>query len=62
MISPKHTENYANETVFRYNTRKMKSSEACIWFLQNIEDTKITWKEIRDGKYRQYNRNQKRVA
>ena len=62
VISPKHTQNYANETVFRYNTRKMKSSEACIWFLQNIEDTKITWKEIRDGKYRQYNRNQKRVA
>ena len=61
-ISPKHTQNYANEAVFRYNTRKMKPSEACIWFLQNIGNTKITWKEIRDGKYRQYNRNQERVA
>ncbi len=47
---------------FRYNTRKMKPSEACIWFLQNIGNTKITWKEVRDGKYRQYNRNQERVA
>ncbi len=62
VISVKHTQNYANETVFRYNTRKMESSEACIWFLQNIQDTKITWKEIRDGKYRKYNRNQKRAA
>ncbi len=61
-VSQKHLQNYANEAIFRYNTRKMNSSEACIWFLQNIENTKITWKEIRDGKYRQYNRNQKRVA
>lgn len=61
-VSRKHLQNYANEAVFRYNTRKMKSSESCIWFLQNILDTKITWKEIRDGKYRQYNRNQARAA
>ena len=61
-VSQKHLQNYANEAIFRYNTRKMKSNESCIWFLQNIEETKITWKEIKDGKYRQYNRNQTRVA
>lgn len=61
-VSEKHLQNYANEPIFRYNTRKMEANEACIWFLQNIEETNITWKEIRDGKYRQYNRNQKRVA
>lgn len=61
-VSQKHLQNYANEAVFRYNTRKMKSSEACIWLLQNIQDTHHTWKDIKDGKYRQYNRNQKRAA
>ena len=61
-VSEKHLQNYANEPIFRYNTRKMEANEACIWFLQNIEETNITWKEIRDGKYRQYNRNQKRAA
>lgn len=61
-VSEKHLQNYANELIFRYNTRKMEANEACIWFLQNIEETNITWKEIRDGKYRQYNRNQKRAA
>lgn len=61
-VSQKHLQNYANEAVFRYNTRKMKSSEACIWLLQNIQDTHHTWKDIKDGKYRQYNRNQERAA
>lgn len=61
-ISNKHLQNYANETVFRYNTRKMKSADACIWFLQNIPGTNLTWKDIQNAKYRQYNRNQARVA
>lgn len=61
-VSYKHLQNYVNEQIFRYNTRKMEANEACIWFLQNIKGTNITWKEIRDGKYRQYNRNQKRAA
>ena len=61
-VSQKHLQNYANEAVFRYNTRKMKSSEACIWLLQNIQDTHHTWKDIKSGKYRQYNRNQTRTA
>lgn len=61
-VSQKHLQNYANEAVFRYNTRKMKSSEACIWLLQNIQDTHHTWKDIKSGKYRQYNRNQTRAA
>ena len=61
-ISNKHLQNYANEPVFRYNTRKMKSADACIWFLQNILGTNLTWKEIQNAKYRQYNRNQARVA
>lgn len=61
-ISNKHLQNYANEPVFRYNTRKMKSADACIWFLQNIRGSNITWKEIQNAKYRQYNRNQARVA
>lgn len=61
-ISNKHLQNYANEPVFRYNTRKMKSADACIWFLQNIPGTNLTWKEIQNAKYRQYNRNQARVA
>ncbi len=61
-VSQKHLQNYANEAVFRYNTRKMKSSEACIWLLQNIQDTHHTWEDIKSGKYRQYNRNQTRAA
>lgn len=61
-ISQKHLENYANETVFRYNTRKMKTVDACIWFLQNVQGTNITWKEIRNAKYRRYNRNKTRAA
>lgn len=61
-ISLKHLQNYVNETAFRYNTRKMESSDACIWFLQNIEDTKITWKEIRNAEYRRYNRDKERAA
>lgn len=61
-ISNKHLQNYANEPVFRYNTRKMKSADACIWFLQNIRGTNLTWKDIQNAKYRQYNRNQARAA
>ena len=61
-VSQKHLQNYANEAVFRYNTRRMKSSEACIWLLQNIQDTHHTWEDIKHGKYRQYNRNQTRAA
>lgn len=61
-ISQKHLENYTNETVFRYNTRKMKTVDACIWFLQNIQGTNITWKEIRNAKYTRYNRNKTRAA
>lgn len=62
-VSEKHLPNYANEVCFRYNTRDMKNSaDACTWFLQNIQDTKITWREIRDAKYTRYNRNQARAA
>ena len=56
-------ENYANETSFRYNTRKMKNSgDACTWFLQNIPKTKITWREIDGAKYTRYNRNKEMTA
>ena len=51
-VSKKHLQKYANETVFRYNTRKMKINEACLWLFQNIENTKITWEEIRLGQNR----------
>ena len=61
-VSQKHLQNYANEAVFRYNTRKLKASDTCFWFLQNIESTKITWEEIRNAQYRRYNRNQTRAA
>lgn len=61
-ISQKHLQNYANEVVFRYNTRKIKSADAWTWLLQNIQDTKITWKEIRNAEYREFNRNQARAA
>lgn len=60
--SKKHLQNYAHEATFRYNTRKMHCSDATIWLLQNLEATRITWKDIRNGKYRQSNRNQKRAA
>jgi len=60
--SKKHIQNYAHEATFRYNTRKMHCSDATIWLLQNIEATKITWKDIGNGKYRQSNRNQTRAA
>lgn len=61
-VSEKHLQNYANEAVFRYNTRKMKPADTCIWFLQNISKTNITWREIKNAEYRQYNRNQARAA
>lgn len=48
-VSPKYLQNYANESVFRYNTRKMNHVDACIWFLQNIVSSKITWRQIRLG-------------
>lgn len=60
--SKKHLQNYAHEATFRYNTRKMSCGDATIWLLQNIEATKITWKDIRNGKYRQSDRNQTRAA
>lgn len=50
-VSGKFLQNYANECIFRYNTRKMKSVDACIWLLQNIVQTKITWKELSLGLY-----------
>ena len=61
-ISEKHLQNYANEVVFRYNTRKMPTQNACVWLLQNMQGTNITWEEIRNAKYKQYNRNQTRAA
>lgn len=50
-VSRKHLQNYADEVVFRYNTRKMKPIDACIWLLQNIMCTRITRKEIILGLY-----------
>lgn len=50
-ISKKHTQNYANETTFRYNTRKMEPIDALIWLLQNLTNTRITRKEILLGIY-----------
>ena len=61
-VSLKHLQNYANEVVFRYNTRKMEAGDACLWLLQNMQGTNITWKEIRNAKYTQYNRDKARVA
>lgn len=63
-ISHKHVQNYANEVVFRYNTTKakMNSVDATIWLLQNIQGTKITWRQIRDAKYTRYNRDKARAA
>lgn len=63
-ISHKHIQNYANEVVFRYNTTKVKmnSAEACTWLLQNIQGTNITWRQIRNAEYTQFNRNQARAA
>ncbi len=50
-VSKKHLQNYANEVVFRYNTRKMEYIDACIWLLQNIMCSKVTRKEITLGLY-----------
>ena len=50
-VSRKHLQNYADEVVFRYNTRKMKPIDACIWLLQNIMCTRLTRKEIILGLY-----------
>lgn len=50
-VTKKHLQNYANECVFRYNTRKMKPIDACIWLLQNILKTRVTRKEIKLGLY-----------
>ena len=61
-VSLKHLQNYANEVVFRYNTRKMEAGDACLWLLQNMQGTNITWKEIRNAKYTRYNRDKARVA
>ena len=48
-VLKKHIQNYANEVVFRYNTRKMKKIDSWIWLLQNIVNTKITQKELTLG-------------
>ncbi len=61
-VSQKHLQNYANEAVFRYNTRKMKAENACIWFLLDIEGTHITWRDIRNARYKLYNRAKARAA
>ncbi|MCD7879663.1 MAG: IS1595 family transposase [Candidatus Gastranaerophilales bacterium] len=62
-LSEKHMQNYANEVCFRYNVRNIgNSANACTWFLQKIQGTNITWKEIRNAKYTQYNRNKARSA
>lgn len=61
-ISPKHVGNYTNGPVFRYNTPMMETGDACTWFLQNIQNTKLTWRQIRDAEYTRYNRNQTRIA
>lgn len=61
-ISKKHLQNYAHEATFRYNTRRMNCGEAAIWLLQNTESTRITWEDIRNGQYRQFDRNQTRAA
>lgn len=50
-VSRKHLQNYANEVVFRYNTRRMEPIDACIWLLQNIVCTRVTRKEIILGLY-----------
>ena len=63
-ISHKHVQNYANEVVLMYKTTKakMNSVDATIWLLQNIQGTKITWRQIRDAKYTRYNRDKARAA
>ena len=48
-MSIKHLQNYANECVFRYNTRKMEKFDACVWLLQNVMQTRITRKELALG-------------
>ena len=48
-MSIKHLQNYANECVFRYNTRKLEKFDACVWLLQNVMQTKITRKELALG-------------
>lgn len=40
----------------------MDSAEACTWLLQNIQGTNITWRQIRNAEYTQFNRNQARAA
>lgn len=45
-LSQKYSQFYANECVFRYNTRRMKEDEASIHLLLNIQNTKITWREL----------------
>ena len=48
-VTKKFLQNYANECVFRYNTRGMEHIDACIWCLQNIASTRLTWSAIRVG-------------
>lgn len=50
-VSEKFLQCYANECVFRYNTRKMKNIDACICCLINITATKVTWRQIALGQY-----------
>lgn len=61
-ITEKHAQNYLHEVGFKYNTRKMDCGDATIWFLQNVEGTRITWKDIHNGEYRQLDRDKKRAA
>ena len=53
-ISHTHIQNYANEVVFRHNTRECEPINVMIHLLLNLQGTRITRKEIIKGTYNQY--------
>lgn len=44
-VTPKHLSRYCDETMYRYNTRKMKDASRFTLSLQNIEG-RLTWKDL----------------
>lgn len=44
-VTPKHLSRYCDETMYRYNTRKMKDAARFTMSLQNVEG-RLTWKKL----------------
>ena len=44
--SKKHIDNYVNEYSFKYNTKKMENNQRFLYYISNITNTKLTYKQL----------------